>query len=196
MQTITKYLADDGREFLNSDECLEYEKDEKEIKAINAMLPEYPADTCAFVNGGGYIIHEEETFNKARLLLLAKAKKYAKEEYDIRDIIHAENHNRRMNWPYERIKQLACPVSLINASHRIYCVDDQFREWGQPFYAFNPDRAEHKQLNKKKECDYEGCDNEATLWDSSDGEICEDCMEREIRDSDVTEDDFEPLKMK
>ncbi len=42
-------------------------------------------------------------------------------------------------------------------------------------------------------CEYDGCEQDAEFWDNADNKVCRDCMEREIRNSEVTEDDFELL---
>jgi hypothetical protein len=44
-----------------------------------------------------------------------------------------------------------------------------------------------------KSCAYQHCDNVAEYLDCQDDQVCEDCMEREINESDAVEGDFESL---
>lgn len=42
-------------------------------------------------------------------------------------------------------------------------------------------------------CDYQGCETQPEFLDEGDNLVCEDCMVREIQDSDVIAEDFEPV---
>ncbi|GAF83388.1 unnamed protein product [marine sediment metagenome] len=132
MERIIKYIAHDGREFLDGQACLDYEADGKEIDEIMSLLHPIPEDDgCNFVNGHGFIQHERAVFMKARRALLEKAKEFIDMHW-IQESIDDETVHP--SWA-GRIIGESPHRYLVSAWQRISCVDKQFREWGQSFFA-------------------------------------------------------------
>jgi hypothetical protein len=46
-----------------------------------------------------------------------------------------------------RVINDTAPNFVYKAWYRFMCLDDQLREWGQPYYASHPEDAEYKRLN-------------------------------------------------
>ena len=141
MELIIKFKAKDGVEFSNESDCLAYEDQCGDIDAIIAILPEKP-DTCDFSNGGGYVQHSMENFMKARNAYLEYVKIYTDHDY-IQQTID-KGLDVHPSW-VARISEFF-PGYVAKKWHRFQCVDDQLREWGQPYYANNPEDAEQKRL--------------------------------------------------
>lgn len=142
MQQITKWEADDGREFSDMDECIEYENLCDQVERIISAFPKKPEnDGCSFANGGGYIQLSEEVVKTTRNKLL--------------DLIATKiTHNwveesRFMNVHPSYVGRLVDECNIrpfIQAWSRISCIDKQWREWGQPYYAANPHEGEQIML--------------------------------------------------
>jgi hypothetical protein len=144
MKTILKYVAYDGREFIDQTACQEYEDNCRAADLAVSRLPPRPkGDGCAFENGHGYIQHDRETFLKVRRLLLEQAKKESPHAWIDQAIADETVHP---SWAHRWISECCCG-QLGKAWYRILCTDSQFREWGQPFYAANPDKGEQVCLN-------------------------------------------------
>lgn len=144
MKTITKYVAYTGAEFTIEADCLDHEAKSKAVDAIVAQLvPRPKGPSCDFENGSGYIQQERETFFKVRRELLELAKTETTMKWIQQSIDDPTAHP---SWA-ARIISESTNGQLARAWHRISCTDKDFREWGQPFYANNPDQATHKKLN-------------------------------------------------
>ena len=144
MKTITKYEAIDGTEFDHENECLKYEKLIERIDLIMHELPKRPEDDgCRFSNGGGFIQHDKATLCKARIKILKEVKKHIKHPW-VQQTIDDENvhpsYVSRLIDDY-RIKP------LNSAWYRFMCIDKSGREWGQPYFANNPEKGQQIKLN-------------------------------------------------
>lgn len=132
MKVITKYQAIDGREFNSEADCLQHES---LLAQIEAILPLKAPNSCEFANGGGYIQHSAQSIQKARKELIKLAKKidsYITEKTHITYLMRVLDD---MNSP------------LTSLAIRLYCIDSQYREWGQPYFAINPDKGQQIKLN-------------------------------------------------
>jgi len=145
METITKYKAFDGREFIDADECAKYEAVSERIINTVAQLGEQPElPGCGFANGDGYLQHEEETFMRVRNGLCEIAYEISPHRWFKETIEKGlEAHE---SWAGRIISEIG-NRSLDKAWHRIACTDSQFREWGQPYYASHPEQAKQVRLN-------------------------------------------------
>lgn len=138
MQAIQKFLAEDGAEFNTEAACVEHEALCAEVAEIMATLPKRPSDDrCRFSNGEGYLQHTEAQFLAARAALLRIGNRlYPHKWFDqaLTDLtVHA-------SWCGRLIDETSRP--LARAWQRVMCTDSKLREWGQPYYANNPDKAE------------------------------------------------------
>lgn len=143
METITKFRAYNGAEFNAEEKCRIYESNCRKADAIVSKLPERP-DDLDFSNGHGFIQHDPEIFKKVRRKLLEQANDECEHKWFTQSI---EDESCHPSWAHRIISE-ACTKNLNDAWYRILCTDFEFREWGQPYYAANPNQAhEHKKLN-------------------------------------------------
>lgn len=144
MEKIIKYKAYDGREFLDSDKCADHEQNCTIASGIVNKIPSKPNGTD-FSNGSGYIQHDEANVLAVRNEFLEFVKRYTGDINTIQQTID-EGFSVHPSWAGRMIDECA-PNSISKHWYRFMCMDDRFREWGQPFYASNPDSAEQVCLN-------------------------------------------------
>lgn len=138
MKVITKFKAIDGKEFNSENECLDYENLIKKVNNIMKVLPPLPKDEgCSFSNGDGFVQHDKTILRKVQINLLEEMKKHIDHKW-IQQTIDDENAHPsyigRLISDYEIIP-------LKEAWNRFMCIDKLGREWGQPYFVTNPDKA-------------------------------------------------------
>ena len=137
MQAIQKYRADDGAEFKDDISCIAYEALCAEVAEIMATLPKRPSDDgCQFSNGHGYLQHNADKFLAARAALLRVGARLYPHKWFDQALADPTVHP---SWCGRLIDETSRP--LVAAWHRVMCIDAKFREWGQPYYANNPEAA-------------------------------------------------------
>lgn len=142
MQRIQKFKADDGAEFPTEAECLEYEALCAEIAEVMATLPKRPDDDgCRFSNGHGYLQHTPEKFWPVRDALLRIGNRLMPHKWFEQALADKTVH---ASWCGRLIDETSSP--LMRAWYRVMCVDKELREWGQPYYADNPDKVEREDM--------------------------------------------------
>jgi hypothetical protein len=140
MQAIQKFKADDGAEFRTEAECISYEALCAEVAEIMATLPAQPKDDgCRFSNGDGYLQHEPANLERARISILKIGQRFIKEPPWLQQTIDTPA-GCHPSWAGRLIGD-ACPRPVNDAWYRFQCIDKQNREWGQPYYANNPNEA-------------------------------------------------------
>jgi hypothetical protein len=144
METITIFKAIDGTEFTSKTECLKYEILIKRVDEIMALLPPTPKDDgCSFENGDGYIKHEKTELRNTQVKLLEICKEYIDHKW----IQQSIDDETVYSFLVGRLLDNYGIKPLKNAWYRFLCVDNQSREWGQPYYADNPEEGKQVQLN-------------------------------------------------
>ncbi len=144
MKKITKFEAIDGKEFNDEDECLKHESLIAQVDRIMSFLPSPPKDdSCDFVNGKGFIQHNGAILRNAQIQLLELCKEYIDHKWVQNTIDDATVHPSyvgRLLGDYD-IRP------LYTAWNRFECIDRKKREWGQPYYAKNPQAGVMVQVN-------------------------------------------------
>lgn len=133
MNTIIKYVADDGTEFSQQKDCLEYENLAEKIKDIMSALPSRPSNTD-FSNGRGYIQHQKTAFNKAKKELIDIVADW----FGVKHLKKEKPENVHPMCIIGRYIDDSGNRAMNSAWYRIQCTDSQYREWGQPYYAAHP----------------------------------------------------------
>ena len=132
MKAITKYQAEDGKVFNTEKECLEYEKIMEKVNQIMKPFGKRP-DSINFSNGGGFLQHEKADVEKAKNEILSLGSK-----------IFKCNTNFGFIGRYFDDSGYDC---LYHAWGRLSAIDNQYREWGQTYYAINPNTGKNIRLN-------------------------------------------------
>lgn len=140
MKTIARFVADDGREFKTAEACGEYESQCREIAdlADTLMLKPRPEGTD-FANGGGFIPQSPVQMMEFKRGLVEIAKRLYPETEVFRHEPVEDTHpmssaGRALSDGHHK--------PLYSAWYRLMCTDEQGREWGQPYFALNPDKGD------------------------------------------------------
>lgn len=144
MKAITTYEANDGSQHDSREKAIGRDLLIANIRALMMPLGERPDDTD-FSNGNGFIQHTEAIIQRVKGDLLYLAKPY------LGDLIKQEWIDRPQEvHPMSFVGRLFDEVDgpLRKAWFRLMCVDGDWREWGQPYYAINP--TEGKQFNVRE----------------------------------------------
>lgn len=145
MKTVTRYQAFDGREFVDADECRKYELvSEQALLAVKPLgeKPELPY--CGFEDGEGFVQHAREVVDQAKHDLAVVARLVFGDKYVDQFVANGMNVRKGI---LGRMISESGYHSLREAWGRIECIDEQFREWGQIFYALHPDEGRELRLN-------------------------------------------------
>jgi hypothetical protein len=135
MEEVIKYKALDGSVFNTKKECLDYEVIIAKVNSIMCGFVKRP-ESSDFTNGKGYIQHDISTVNKAK-----------------KDITDYGNKLFNSSCGFGFIGRYfddSGKKCLYTAWGRLNCMDDKGREWGQGYYAVNPDKAVQKPYNELK----------------------------------------------
>lgn len=138
MKAIVKYEAEDGKEFDSEKECLDYENLIARVNNIMKVLPPLPKDNgCRFSNGEGFVQHDKKTLRKVQIGLLKEIKKHVEHKWVEQTI---EDENVHPSYVARLLDDYSISP-LSKAWYRFICTDKLGREWGQPYFANNPDKA-------------------------------------------------------
>lgn len=141
MEKITKFKAIDGSEFYEESKCRDYETLIAEVEQIMSAFPPLPQnDGCKFANGGGYIQHSKENFDSVKAALLDVAGRFCSHRWIEQTKADPSVH---LSWAARLIGETGLRP-LENAWNRLMCIDTLYREWGQPYFASNPEKAEQQ----------------------------------------------------
>jgi hypothetical protein len=142
MKLITKYQADDGSEWSTAEQAQDRDLLCERVSAVMSAWPAHPEnDGCEFLNGGGYIQLSEHLFDQVKDQLLD----IIKERVDHKEVEQIRSKKAPLNLVAMLISD--CGMGPVNAAwRRLSCVDSYFREWGQPYFASNPDRGQQRQI--------------------------------------------------
>lgn len=138
------YISEDGLKFLDREACLGHEATvlfRRRINAIMDPLGDRPDDRENFSNGRAFVQrHGPTAMRCARLLMLLAKERGESELVALVDGIDNETlWSRRWDIQGERWLE-ALGQEVMRAWTRLRCIDDQFREWDQPYFAFKPER--------------------------------------------------------
>lgn len=132
MKAIIQYQSDDGHIFNTEAEALAQEVLCRQIAL--ATLPLGPrCDLPGFSSGCGYLQHDPQAVKVC--------------ESVFRRLVPCDDKT-----PISAIGRfhLDGETARTRALHKLYwrlsCIDDQSREWGQPFYAMHPEEGTQKDL--------------------------------------------------
>jgi len=136
MQTITKIQAIDGKLFDDEADCIKYENMIEEIETTMSTLKPIPND-FEFQNGDGFVQQEISIVSKAMVC--------------IADIAGVEKRPEFINDPFacrfgvigRIIDDSDIPV-LYKAWNRFMNIDRFGREWGQSYFARNPEKGKQR----------------------------------------------------
>lgn len=135
----TRWVAEDGSEHQTQEEAERRDRLAKELHLLDQLLRPRPSDPgCNFANGGGYVQQDPVRAMHYRDGLLALASDHGAGAVILK---------YKKLAPYEvgfsmagRIIDDCCPKVLVEAWSRLICLDSKYREWGQGYFALNPEK--------------------------------------------------------
>jgi hypothetical protein len=148
MRLVIKCVADDGSEWDTIEEAQARDREILEVRAIMEPIgPEYlNSKDCTYENGHGYIRRDPAVVAEARRKLLEMSREAARWWFDKQE----QDHGHR--WPesftaihpswFHRILGESGHAPIGDAWLRLWKIDAQGREWGQPYHADNSDQRE------------------------------------------------------
>jgi hypothetical protein len=137
MIQITKYKAVDGTEFYKEAECIKYEALIDEIDNVMRKLNPIPEmKDCDFANGHGFVQQAKAAFLIVKIDILNIAKRYTDHDW-IQQTVDSDSVS--LSYAGRIIDEM--PRPLPRAWTRLMCIDKDYREWGQPYFALNPGEA-------------------------------------------------------
>jgi len=136
MNIIQQYQAKDDKIFTTKKDCIKYELLIDEVEIMMKPFGKVRNGT-SFANGEGYLQHNLKDVVKAKKKIMVLGKK----EFSMKptDKIGFGMMGRYLDDSGKDV--------LNSAWHRLNCIDDKGREWGQPYFALNPHEGKQKQLN-------------------------------------------------
>ena len=140
MKTKVYWIADDGGECETEQKARKRNALLRDIQSAMSPLGTKVKDRhCSFANGGGYRQHRLIDVLKAKTSFIDIAK---------REVPHKIWNNKAEDiHPMSFAGRLLddCSPTLYEAWHRFMCIDDTGKEWGQPYYALNPEKGTQKE---------------------------------------------------
>jgi hypothetical protein len=144
MKEVTKYIAEDGKLFDTPRGCREYEKLCEDLESIMKLLFPTPRDEhCRFANGEGYIQQNEEAVNKCMLEIVKLV-----------PALRAYNPSTFKEDPFKCRHGIIGRIlsDMSSPAYHYWCrfmnMDEDYREFGQCYYALHPEKAVLTCLNK------------------------------------------------
>ncbi len=133
MKEIIKFVADDGSIHPSKEACVRYESLLSNVNNLMNSLNKIP-NTTAFRNGEGFVRQSMSVVKE----LKTKIVKVGREYLNIKDNIGFSIAGRYFD---------DCGVKcLYSAWGRLAHIDETGREWGQGYYAVNPEKGKQIDL--------------------------------------------------
>lgn len=144
MKTVTKYQANDGTQFDTAEAA---EKRDKDLVVIDEITRACLKSTPTDCNWDGYIQQHGPAVMDYKRVLMRMAKERGvyggspgpdEKTFSIWDRPVEEVHARGIAG---RFLDDSGQNHIYRAWHRLACMDGRFREYNQPYFAINPDKA-------------------------------------------------------
>lgn len=154
MKKITKYQANDGSEWKTKEDAEKRDILIVEVEAAMSPLQPNPG-TIEFANGHGFVRQDVVAVANVRKNLYAIARRdgVLKWWIDQQKAQHGQTDEGLMavhpSWFSRMLDGAHRP--LDRAYSRLCCIDDQYREWGQPYFASHPDKGEQVPLTPREQ---------------------------------------------
>lgn len=134
------FRANDGQVFNTEAEAIARDKVIEDVRQAMEPLGELPADPeCAFANGDGYYQHTADAVERTKRALLAIFEPLFASRCPALEKATCPRWQIHPSW-FGRMIDGTCPP-LERAYSRLCRIDGQCREFGQPYFADNPEKA-------------------------------------------------------
>ena len=137
MKEVTRFEAFDGETFDTKLECSTHEKRENAIKKTMSELASRPKDSN-FSNGDGYVQQDRVKVEKAMIEIVKISG--IEQSPEFRKNPFACRHGIIGRYLCDGADSGSC----YSAWGRFMCMDEEYREWGQPYFAVHPEERKCK----------------------------------------------------
>ena len=139
MKEVTRYESEDGSTWKSRQDAWRRDSMIVDVAFVDKELPPVKDAYYQFANGGGYVQRKGETVRSVHKRLLAITETLIPDWFrDQREKFNTNFDDVDPSWFHRMLDGFSPPVE--SAWSRLYCIDKKFREWGQPYYALNPDK--------------------------------------------------------
>lgn len=137
MKSIIKFVTDDGVEHVEEEAALEHERLCDDVHRAESHLLPRPTSS-EFSNGVGFVQQTGSVVIVFQRHLIRTLQKTCPTDEDWSVYLEAEFPvgNSYMG----RLMDDAAPRVVRSAWWRVMCIDEQFREYGQPYFAIQADK--------------------------------------------------------
>ncbi len=132
MKTVMKFVADDGKEFEDMKECVQYETLCARVHELEKlMLSELPVGTDYIQQNRKKVLE----FQRCAIAMLKEAAPWASAQWEVwMEIEHPIGGSHLGRVASEQLRPIA------HMFWRLHCMDREFRKFSQPFYAIAADK--------------------------------------------------------
>jgi len=129
MEEITQYKTDDGKIFNCREDAAYHELLLEKVEEIESLLK--PEDK-RMINGGGYVQHDKESAKKALSMFTDLV-------FSSRDYLwlRRNEYKETLGVILRAISDSKSVHPFGSMANRLFCIDDEGREFDQPFYKKN-----------------------------------------------------------
>lgn len=144
MKTVSRYVSDDGVEFKQKEDCIEYERIAAIVDGIESKLIGCP-DDIGFANGQGYVQQDSDAVKQFESEMVQLLSAVTNDE----GIQKAADVNIFSGWCMRYCSDSGKPIlrKIYSAAIRLTKISKDLREYGQPYYANHPWQASGGKLN-------------------------------------------------
>lgn len=136
MKQVIKYISFDGVQFDSEIKCLDHESYVQSAKNIMSILKPVPNDD-GFYNGHSFVSHWSEDVIGARRKLIVLCAEITGDP----TIKHLLDHRFLTRTYATRMLSEVLTPSIYKMWCRFENMDEHWREWGQQYFAINPDES-------------------------------------------------------
>lgn len=141
MTTIIRFQTRDLREFDEAAPARAHEKLLDAIDALTLRLPPLPVDDGkSFANGTGFLQHAPHRVREVKEGIIAL---WGGDADIQREAVHLPPFSSALCGLLSDSNSPLYPLWW-----RLGCIDRQWREWGQPYFALHPLKGKHIRLNR------------------------------------------------
>lgn len=140
MKAIVKFVSTDGVEFTDENSCYAHELLCADLRRAEGLLRPVSSD-AAFQNDAGFVQQDRAAVLEFQryLVRLLQTKCAWGADSATWDNFAAADYPLGMTY-VGRLMSDSAPQVMYRAWHRIMCMDRQFREYGQPYFAIQADK--------------------------------------------------------
>jgi hypothetical protein len=139
MKIVTRYKADDGTEYVDEASALARDEVIRQVDSVMSLLAPVPTE----LNWEGYIQQDEAVVRAVRERLYALVDQRGVLQWWLdkqRAMGSTNGHLIHVTHPSYFCRMLDGGHQPLDIAYtRLWCIDKQFREWNQPYFAQHPE---------------------------------------------------------